>query len=170
MSILGITYEDFKKGKYELHAGMYEQPKINAYIDKYEKRYLIKLLGVELYNLFVADLVANVPQDAKYLKLYNPFEYDNFNCYIVISEGMVEMIKGFVYFLYLKDQTNQVAVSGNVQPIGENSLNVSTLNSMIYTRYNESVTTYKAIQRYICDNSSDYLKYNGEKILLSYWI
>ena len=170
MSILGITYSDFGKGKFELHHGMYEQAKIQAYIDKYERQYLVKLLGVELFNQFVADLVSNVPQTAKYLKIYNSFEYDNVNCYIYISEGMLDMIKGFVYYQYLKDLTNNVAVSGNVRPLGENSENVSTLNSMIYTRFNDSVRTYKAIQHYICDFSSDYLKYNGISIGMAYWI
>lgn len=170
MSLLGITYEDFGSGKYELHHGMYEQAKIDAYITKYERQYLVKLLGVDLFNLFVADLVNNVPQSAVYLALYNPFEYDDANCWITISEGMIDMVKGFIYFQYLKDQTNQVAVSGNIRPLGENSENVSTLNSMIYTRYNESVKTYKAIQRYICDNNSDYLEYNGIGIRLANWI
>lgn len=170
MSLLGITYTDFGKGKYELHSGMYQQTTINEYIDKYERQYLVKLLGADLFNLFVADLVNGVPQTTKYLKIYNPFEYDDALCWITISEGMVNMIKGFIYFQYLKDQTNQVAVSGNVRPLGENSENVSTLNTMIYTRYNESVKTYKAIQRYICDNSSDYLDYNGIGLRLSYWI
>ena len=170
MSLLNITYSDFGKGKYELHSGMYEQTKIDSYIDKYEKQYLIKLLGVELYKLFIADLVAGVPQTTKYLDLYNPFEYDDATCWITISEGMVDMVKGFIYFQYLKDQTNQVAVSGNIRPLGENSENVSTLNSMIYTRYNESVKTFKAIQRFICDNNSNYLDYNGISIRLANWI
>ena len=52
MSLLNITYTDFGKGKYELQSGMYSQAKIQAYIDKYERQYLIKLLGVELFNLF----------------------------------------------------------------------------------------------------------------------
>jgi len=170
MSLLGITYSDFGKGKFELHHGMYEQTKIQAYIDKYERQYLVKLLGVELFNEFVADLVAGVPQSAIYTKIYESFEYDNVDCYIHISEGMIDMIKGFVYYQYLKDLTNTVAVSGNVRPMGENSENVSTLNSMIYTRYNDSVRTFKAIQYYICDNSSDYLKYNGMSIGLAYWL
>jgi len=170
MSILGITYDDFGKGKFELHHGMYEQTKIQAYIDKYERQYLVKLLGVDLFNLFVADLVAGVPQSAIYLKIYNPFEYDNVNCYVYISEGMIDMIKGFVYYQYLKDLTNTVAVSGNVRPLGENSENVSTLNSMIYTRYNDSVRTYKTIQKYICDFNSDYLQYNGIGISTAYWL
>jgi len=170
MSILNITYDDFGKGKFELHHGMYEQTKIQAYIDKYERQYLVKLLGVDLFNLFVADLVAGVPQLAIYLKIYNPFEYDNVNCYVYISEGMIDMIKGFVYYQYLKDLTNTVAVSGNVRPLGENSENVSTLNSMIYTRYNDSVRTYKTIQKYICDFNSDYLQYNGIGISTAYWL
>lgn len=170
MSILNITYDDFGKGKFELHHGMYEQTKIQAYIDKYERQYLVKLLGVDLFNLFVADLVAGVPQSAIYLKIYNPFEYDNVNCYVYISEGMIDMIKGFVYYQYLKDLTNTVAVSGNVRPMGENSENVSTLNSMIYTRYNDSVRTYKTIQKYICDFNSDYLQYNGIGISTAYWL
>jgi hypothetical protein len=170
MSLLNITYSDFGKGKYELHSGMYETAKIQAYIDKYERQYLVKLLGVELFKLFEADLVAGVPQDAKYLALFEPFEYDEVNCGVYISEGMIEMIKGFVYFQYLKDLTNVVAVSGNVRQMGENSENVSTLNTMIYTRYNDSVRTYKAIQKFICDNSSDYLKFNGVKIGLTYWL
>ena len=170
MSVLNITYEDFNKGKFELHSGIYENEKINKYIDKYEKQYLIKLLGVDLFNLFVADLVDYIPQTDIYLKLYEPFEYDGSNCYIVISEGLIDMVKGFIYFQYLKDQTNQVAVSGNVRPLGENSQNVSTLNTMIYTRYNESVKTFKSIQKYICDNSSDYLDYNGQGLKLAYWI
>lgn len=171
MSLLNITYADFGKGKYELHTGMYEQDKINAYIDKYERQYLIKLLGVDLFKLFEADLVAGIPQTPIYQTIYGPFEYDySLGGCIVISEGMVEMIKGFIYFEYLKDQTNQIAVSGNVRPKGENSENVSTLNSMIYTRYNESIRTFKAIKTYICDNLSDYLEYNGVTLRTAYWI
>jgi len=170
MSLLNITFNDFGKGKFELHKGMYESTKIQAYIDKYERQYLVKLLGVELFKLFEADLVAGVPQTAKYLAIFNSFEYDEVNCGIYISEGMVEMVKGLVYYQYLKDMTNVVAVSGNVRQMGENSENVSTLNTMIYTRYNDSVRTYKAIQKFICDNNSDYLDYNGINIGLAYWL
>lgn len=170
MSLLNITFNDFGKGKFELHKGIYENNKIQAYIDKYERQYLIKLLGAELFKDFEADLVAGVPVEARFLALYNAFEYDEVNCGVYISEGMMDMIKGFVYYQYLKDKTNVVAVSGNVRQMGENSENVSTLNTMIYTRYNDSVRTYKAIQKFICDNNKDYLKFNGIKIGLAFWL
>jgi hypothetical protein len=170
MSILNITYNDFGKGKYELHKGMYEQQKINGYIDKYERIYLVQLLGVDTYNAFVADLVAGVPQSPQWLAIYNAFVYDEQYCGVVISDGMVEMVKGFIYFEYLKDQINQTWVSGVVSPSGENSTNVSTLNQQIYTRYNDAVRIYKAIQQYICDNSGTYPNYNGIGKMFTHWI
>jgi hypothetical protein len=80
------------------------------------------------------------------------------------------MIKGIIYFQYMKDQTNQMTVTGNVRPLGENSENVSTLNNMMYNRYNEGIMTYRSIQDYICENNSDYLKYNGIGLKMAYWI
>jgi hypothetical protein len=171
MSILKLEYSDFGKGKWELHKGMYENTKIQSYIDRYEKKYLIKLLGVDLFNEFVADLDSSgIPQTTRFVKIYEPFEYDNANCNIVISDGMIEMIKGIIYFQYMKDQTNQMTVTGNVRPLGENSENVSTLNNMMYNRYNEGIMTYRSIQDYICENNSDYLKYNGIGLKMAYWI
>jgi len=170
MSLLNITYLDFE-GKFSLHSGMYEQDKINDYVDRYERIYLIKLLGVDLFNLFVANLVGGIPTDPKYLAIYESFEYDSASCGdITISEGMVDLILGVVYFQYLKDQTSQVWVSGQVSPTGENSNNQSTLNMMMYTRYNDSVRSFKAIQRYICDNSTDYSDFNGTSLKTAYWV
>lgn len=172
MNVLNITYKDFGKGKWELATGMYEQQKINNYIDLYTNRLLAELMGVELYDLFVADLdpVTFLPVDPIYVKIYNPFMHQDANCCVMISDGMVDMIKGFIYFMYLKDQINQVWVSGNVAPIGENSKDISTLSQQIYTRYNQGVFTYHAIQQYMCDNSSDYPKYKGQSKLTTYWI
>ena len=83
MSILGITYADFGKGKYELHKGMYEQQKINQYIDKYEKSYLIKLLGVDLFNLFVApkNEATNSPIH-EFIVLQNVFKKEGLKCFL----------------------------------------------------------------------------------------
>ena len=172
MNVLNITYKDFGKGKWELASGMYEQQKINGYIDLYTNKLLAQLLGVEMYNLFVANLdpITFQPIDAKYLAIYNPFMHEQNNCNIIISDGMIDMIKGFIYFEYLKDQINQVWVSGNVAPIGENSKDISTLSQQIYTRYNQGVFTYHAIQQYICDNSNEYPKYYGHNKLTTYWI
>ena len=144
-----LTVQDFT-GKYQLSTGMYDVTKLQDYITKYEKRYLIELFGAKLYDEFMSDLsVLNVPKSPNFLKVFNPF-YENVTLrQLIISEGIKEMLKGFVYFEYSKDLINQMTPYGNVRPISENSEPVSTLYSMIYTRYNEAIKSYKAIQTYI---------------------
>ena len=143
-----VNISDFT-GKYQLSTGMYDVTKLQDYIDKYEERYLIELFGANLYTEFMSDLLANVPQSPNFLKVFNPF-YENLTFrQLIISDGIKEMLKGFIYFEYSKDLINQMTPYGNVRPISENSEPVSTLYSMIYTRYNESIRSYKAIQTYI---------------------
>lgn len=147
-------------GKYELHTGIYVQSKLQNYIDIYEPMYLKHLFGIDLYNQFMSDLLNNVPQSPNFLAVFNPLSQDlgysfywgnsfnNVNT-MIISEGIKEMLKGFIYFEYAKDLNNQMTPYGNVKPISENSEVVSTLFSMMYTRYNEAINSYRAIQRYI---------------------
>ena len=168
-----ITIQDFKKGKFELHTGMYAQASIQDYIDRYEKKYLIMLLGVTLYDEFEADLVVgggSVPTEARFLKIFNSFGMDNFGG-VLYSEGILEMLKGFIYFEYVKDLTNQMTPNGNVIPVGENSQNGTTLYSMMYARYNESCLTYKVIQHFInFGNEFDYSGFSGNEKGFAYWI
>jgi len=154
-----VNISDFT-GKYELHTGIYDQSKLQDYIDKYEMRYLIELFGASMYDEFISDLnPANIPYSPNYLALFNPFHKD-VNSYVdfngttglIISEGIKEMLKGFIYYEYLKDTTNQITPNGMVIPSNENSTTATTLYSMMYTRYNEAIKTYRAIQYEIITN------------------
>lgn len=167
-----VSVADFKAGKFELHTGMYDQARIEDYIDLYEKPYLIKLLGAELFDEFEADYIAGggIPTEARFQKILNPF-HEDYNFQIIISEGMKEMLLGLIYFEYAKDQMNQITPIGNVKPIGENSKDISTLNAMYYTRYNRSVKTWRAIQCFIYwVKSEDYSKRNGQPLQYAYWL
>ena len=160
-----VSILDFEaSGKYELHTGIYDVARLSAYIKKYEKLYLIQLLGVDLYNDFISNLTS-----PKYVYIFDAFEIDYERC-IIISEGIKEMLFGFIYFEYLKDLTNQITPNGNVRPIGENSADVSTLYTMMYNRYNESINSYRAIQTYICKNLNDYDTFNGVNKESAYWL
>ena len=148
-----LTPQDFT-GKYELHTGLYDQSKLNAYIEKYEKRYLIELFGATLYDDFVSDLDLNQPLSPNFQKVFFDF-HENVSIHqLLISEGILEMLKGFVYFEYSKDQMNQQTPFGNVSQLSENSKKVTTLNSMMFTRYNEAVKSYGSIRAYMILNSS----------------
>jgi hypothetical protein len=150
-------------GKYKLSTGMFDQAKLQEYIDRYEPRYLRELFGVDLYNQFEADLVGGVPQSPNFLKVFNPLYEDVGTFYYhwnrtyelydqIESEGIKEMLKGFIYFEYSKDLVNEMTPYGNVRPKAENSEVANTLFSMIYTRYNEAIKSFQSIQDYIMLN------------------
>lgn len=150
-----LTPQDFT-GKHELHTGLYDQSKLQDYIDRYEKKYLIEMFGATLFDDFIADLdVNNVPQSPNFIQIFGDFHLNVSLHELLISEGILEMLKGFIYFEYSKDQMNQQTPFGNVTQLSENSKKVTTLNSMIYTRYNEAVKTYNAIQKFMILNLND---------------
>jgi hypothetical protein len=157
-----VSISDFT-GKYALSKGIYDNAKLQDYIDRYEPRYLRELLGVTLYNEFMNDLVGGVPQSPNFVKIYEPlsedysmyfYSWQTFNSVntIIDSEGIKEMLKGFIYFEYAKDLYNQMTPYGLVKPVAENSEVTSTLFSLMYNRYNEAVRTFTAIQEYIIVN------------------
>lgn len=166
-----VTLSDFSTGKFELHRGMYDNSKIQNYIDVYEKRYLIELLGVELYNEFEADLTAGggTPTEQRFIDIFNELNFDYAFC-IYQSEGIKEMLVGFIYYEYLADQINQMTPNGNVLPKGENSDRATTLYQTVYSRYNLAVKSYDTIQKHIWLNRSNYDKFNGKPKGFAYWI
>jgi hypothetical protein len=145
-----LTPSDFT-GKFELHTGMYVQQKIVEYINRYEKRYLVDLFGQKLYDEFIKDIdpLTMEPKSPNFKKLFNPFIEDVTLYETITSEGVLDMLKGFIYFEYSKDNINQQTVYGNVQQKAENSKIVNTLQTTIYGRYNEATTTFRAIRDYI---------------------
>jgi hypothetical protein len=166
-----LQLSDFTEGKFALHSGMYTQTDIQSYINKYEKRYLLDLLGADLGNEFVTDvqLGSGTPTEPRFLDIFNPIELD-YGVELILSDGIKEMLKGFIYYEYLKDQVSQVTAVGMLTPKGENSEPVSGLFTQMYTRYNDAVRSYRSVQRYILTKRGDYSGFNGRQKSLSYWI
>lgn len=181
MGIL-IDTEDFKNQ--ELYAKYYipfsskvcgSEEKLKGYIEQYEKKYLIQLLGSELSKLFIADLVDQVPVDPIYLEIYNPIQEDltktNFSyseycgCQndILCTRGMKFMIMGFVFFEYMRDQPFQKDLTGVNRGDAENAREVLPSEWGLYQYYNESISDYQQIQYYILLNKENYTLFNGMK-------
>ena len=146
MSIIQVT--DFANGKFIIPTNPMQTTDLQTYIDDAQRSFLVQLLGVELYDLFIADLVNNVPQSARFIKIFDPFN-DQTNDVLTISDGMKEMLKGFVYYLYLRDLVNRATTTGLTKSLPENADNVSGVWYDLNRRYNESVETYKVIQNYM---------------------
>lgn len=168
-----VQVSDFNEGKFELHTGMYDIPRIQSYIDKYEPRYLRELLGVDLFNLFNADLIlgGGTPTEPRFIKIFDELTID-LPWRILDSDGIKEMLMGFIYYEYTKDQIVQMTPNGNVRPVGQNSEVAGSLYTQIYTRYNDGVRSYKAIQMYIWKNPDayDFDDFNGVPKGLVTWL
>lgn len=160
-NILSIT--DFEEGKNKIAYNTYSQGDLQSYIDTYEKHYLIELLGVKLYDDFIADLSGNVPQSAKFLSIYNPIAEEIDDCNVT-TRGMKKMLEGFLYFHYVRDNMTKQTNTGSKSVKGDNTTNVSATSALIQSRFNDSVDDAQNIQFYIEKNDSDYTKYNGVKI------
>jgi len=134
---------------------------LDSYIEKYERKYLTILLGVELYDLFIDEInVNNPPTDPIFEAIYNYIAFDN-GFEIVISNGIKEMLLGFIYFHFVYDNQQYQSPIGIVQQSGENGT-VMNITGLSVTRFNESVDSFRAIQSYIRFHSEDYISFNGQ--------
>ena len=156
-------------GKVAQGKNEFTESKIQLYINRYEPIYLTALLGCDLYDLFVADLLptpsepTSVPQTAIYTSIFDAFCDDdgNTNGLQHVSEGMVEMLKFFIFFEYARDNQFSFGITGATKNNFSNS-EIAVINQTnAIDNYNNAVKTYKEIQWFICDNSDDYPLYNG---------
>lgn len=161
-----LVASDFT-GYHKVSTNNFTQTELTAYITKYELRYLQDLLGYDLSVLFIADLTGGTtppPLSAIYLNIYNSLTYDyesGGSNKIIRSEGIKEMLKGFIFWEYTRNQPIENTLVGNVENVNENSVLVNSWKAGINDKYNRAIDTYKAIQLYIEDNSTLYPDYNG---------
>jgi len=159
MSLI-LQISDFSAGRFKIPTTTFQESDLNDFITKYENQYLVELLGVELFNLFVADLVAGVPVDARFVAIFDAFN-DQDDCFLCRSEGMKEMMKAFVYFHYVRDTYTRNTTNGVKQQKAENSISLDAVSGDLTTRFNEGVNSYWCIQRRMCDDSTLYPEFNG---------
>lgn len=147
-------------GEYFIAQDVYST--LDVTIEKYEKYYLLRLLGAELYDLFIADLTATTPQipnDADFLLIFNSFQIDD-NGQLCISEGIRKMLVQFIYFHYTRDTQYNNTVVGTVRNNAELGTMINP-NGNLYKSYNEGVDNATNIQMYIVSNLDKYETFNG---------
>ena len=156
-----IQSTDFLSGPYSIPQD--ECSNIQPWIDKYEKQYLIELLGCELYDLFIADLVDGVPQTQRFIDIYNEFCIDDDSC-VRRSEGMKEMVKQLVYFYIMRDLPVRKTQTGVYFNNNEVSNGPTYSNFNLIEGFNDGVRNYHEIQWYIDDNLSTYPEENMQPL------
>lgn len=159
-----IQIADFAGTQYDLPEQKYLS--YQNYLDKYEKEYLVKLLGADLYGLFIADLSGGVPQTQRFIDIYNAFDIDDNNC-LHRSEGLKTAVIQYVYFFAVRDLSVKKTNTGVVFNSNENSTGPVYSGYNIVEAYNEAITNAKEIQWYICENDVDYPEENMQLFVYS---
>lgn len=160
MSIVVKT--DFK-GEYNISKTCYDQ--LDFYIEKYERYYLTRLLGAELYDLFISDLTVTdpqAPQTARFLNIFNEFNIDDNSC-LYYSEGIREMLVQFIYFHYVRETQTENTAGGTVTNSVELGVNAKFKGNIVQV-YNQAIDNSHSIQWYICENESDYPEENMQEL------
>jgi len=168
-------------GAVSLSQNEFDAVKLQLYIDRFEVRYLTDLLGCDMYDDFVADLIptpavpTSAPTDAKFTAIFNPFcidEQPDTGCQHV-SEGIKEMLKFFIYFEWARDNQYTMAITGATKNTFSNAEIATIIETRATENYNLAIKTYQAIQWYIDDenpNNYDYSNYNGIRKGIISWL
>lgn len=161
-----LTISDFNApGRFFVSLNPNNEAGLENYIVRIQADFLNKLLGCDLAVLFLADLTGAppIPQDPIYTKIFDPFCIDDtFFCGPLVSKGMREMLQGFTFWYYMRDNQNKRTTSGAKRNKAENSDSI-TLSAMgLASFWNNANSTYKAIQDYICRIApEDYPTFKG---------
>jgi hypothetical protein len=148
-----LQISDFDTGHYKLALNDYNELDLQDYIDSIEENEILQLFGLTLGRL-----VYDNPND--YTAVTDAFQEEINGC-LVISLGVTKMLRSFVYFNYIRDQYTKSVVGGVARNLNEQSTNQSTTSHDIYSRYNEGVDTWKAIQMKCLNDSVTYDIYKG---------
>ena len=146
-----VQISDFK-GFYLIAQGCYGSEQLQLFIDKYEEYYLCKMLGSELSQSLIDDLVDGVPQDPEYLEWFNPFceEVTN-SCTCEIEDlqsvGVKNLLTGFIYYHFISTTLINNTPTGNTVYKTDTSEKVDFIANErdAEKRYNDSVGSFQAV-------------------------
>jgi hypothetical protein len=155
-----VNTSDFTNGDILISQSSATELELEPYIDLLEVNVLQELFGSELYALFMADLVGGVPQDARFVAVFDAF-YDDSDNIASRSEGIKKMLMRFIYFDFTRNQPYQNTPVGTVKNQSENSTNASSPSFGLTIKYNYGVNSYQAIARKMILDSVTYPEYNG---------
>lgn len=177
---MSLTIPSDYKGSVSIAQNKNDRVKLQEYLDEKEPEYLTDLLGCELYDLFVSDLdIDNKPQTQRFIDIYNAicddlegvcfiaidWYEDYLNCYCSNrqnrSKGIISMLKGFMYFEYVRDQQVVNSSVGPNKSVGVASELVNNSSTSINKNYNKSIVDYWNIQYFIKINPDIYPEFNG---------
>lgn len=167
-----VKATDFLTGELKIQQGT--NSSLQETVDKVEKDILQDLLGCALYSLFIGDWDVSNPNanefsEDRFKDIFNEFCEDS-DCGILKSIGIKTMLMHFIYFEFVRKMPFENALAGTRATVQETSERVTPNQIGLFNYYNTGVENYQSIQRFICDNSSDYPEFKGEAKEFTSWL
>jgi hypothetical protein len=168
-----IVKADFV-GRWQIPLNGINDAVLTSVIDSTEEKYLIALLGDDLYYSFITGLGATPPltkwtflRDGGYYKQETGLDDDITN---VRFRGLKEMVKCFVWCEYMILTRYQIDTIGMNKPDTENGAIVDNqdFSGEIQSMFNAGLDIYNKAVRYLCEMNfnTDVININGVNVTL----
>jgi hypothetical protein len=156
-----LSTSDFT-GFYELSVSIYDTPRLQDAIDRYERYYLVRLLGLTMANDFIADLVDGVPVDPDYLTIFNALEYQD-ETNLFLSQGIKDILKACVFYHYISEKAVNDSQSGVHKTESEIGRVVAFDNThrAAEIRFNGMLPSWETVQKFCIEHASIYPDFKG---------
>jgi len=155
-----VKIGDFNNAPNAINSNAYQNIDINGLIDSLEKPYLVRILGLELAELYLLDVDSfGIPVSPGFIVLNNQLFVQKGNGYIY-SNGIKSILKGFIRSEWVKELQKQQDPTGLSITRKENA---NSLREASYSGYNEQVLQVDAIQLYCSDNMATYPLFKGQR-------
>ena len=155
-----VALSDFVDGKYNLPGASSSisstNSELQAYIDRYEPKYIYKLLGIELGKLIIAYGGSGNPDYDKIIGEFTEVEHGE-------SLGLKEYLLACIYYEYKTGTIYNESLAGTVKADAEVStqVNASTITRAAEKVFNSILDTADAIQSLCQSDSTAYAGYSG---------
>jgi len=145
---------------------------LNDIITTFQNTYIRKMLGFELYKNFKNDFSGGEPQTQKYIDLLDGVTY-TYNGKIMEYSGLINILKGFVYYEYTRYLQSYITAVGQVTPNQQNSTKSNIANYAV-NAWNESIDLLgfngneklaDTLYNFLTYNSAIYTEYKYNKNL-----
>lgn len=183
-----LTGDDFKSGEYKIaqNNNLCDED-LDHYIQKYEIIITQELLGCKMSEDFFSDYnsTTGMMNSTAFQDIFLPicedlndisFSTYNYNDYsysyygkdfykqcnnILRNDGYLDMLKGFIFFYYMRDFAFKRTLTGVTSLNNENSNNATFSQWGLHNSYNKAVKNYRVIQEYICRNKGNFTEYDN---------
>lgn len=133
--------------------------KLDAFIAKYEVKFLGDVLGLPLYRLFRAGLLVTPTVDAKWITLRDGDGEDWKGLIYTEGEGVRRSpIANFVYFHWMRDAVSTWAAQGEKLPTLEGGTRTAA-NGRMARVWNELCDEVSGLYTFVSSNLTDYPQY-----------